>query len=266
VELAPVSASRVEQDWRGQLADYMLGQQSGPEATATRGHLRRSEAARTWARSLLDSLDQLYENGSMPAIPEGERGSARARRPEGGTGGGLPGAEAIRRRRGIAIAGALAAVALMAILLWPIGVLTGDGDDSPGTPAAATQGGSGSEAAGLAVILGQGSVRALSIAATGLEPSTRTSAYEVWLYDSPSKLRSLGKQTTTPDGTFPTSSVRLPKDFAQYRFIDVSREPLGRDTTYSGDSVLRGRMPRLTQVRGNRLTRLGQVVLAPPAG
>ena len=80
VELAPLSGRGVEEDWRGQLADYVLGQQTGPEATATRGHLRRSEAARTWARSLLDSLEQLYENGSMPAIPEGERGAARARR------------------------------------------------------------------------------------------------------------------------------------------------------------------------------------------
>ena len=43
VELAPISARGVEQDWRGQLADYVLGQQAGPEATATRGHLRRSE-------------------------------------------------------------------------------------------------------------------------------------------------------------------------------------------------------------------------------
>ena len=77
VELAPVSVRGVEEDWRGQLADYVLGQQSGPEATATKGHLRRSEAARSWARSLLDSLEQFYENGSVPAIPEGERGSAK---------------------------------------------------------------------------------------------------------------------------------------------------------------------------------------------
>ena len=37
VELAPVSVRGVEEDWRGQLADYVLGQQSGPEATATKG-------------------------------------------------------------------------------------------------------------------------------------------------------------------------------------------------------------------------------------
>ena len=69
IDLAPLSARAVEEDWRGQLTDYVLQQQSGPEATATRGHLRRSEAARTWAGSLLDSLEQLYVNGSMPAIP-----------------------------------------------------------------------------------------------------------------------------------------------------------------------------------------------------
>src|SRR5918998_1381998 len=78
VDLAPITARGVEEDWRGQLADYVLGQQAGPEATATRGHLRRSEAARSWTRSLLDSLEQLYPNGDLPAIPDGERGSRRA--------------------------------------------------------------------------------------------------------------------------------------------------------------------------------------------
>jgi Sigma-70, region 4 len=78
VDLAPISARGVEEDWRGQLADYVLGQQAGPEATATRGHLRRSEPARTWTRSLLDSLEQLYRNGDLPAIPAGERGAIAA--------------------------------------------------------------------------------------------------------------------------------------------------------------------------------------------
>ena len=39
VELSPRTAARVDADWRGQIADYLLGQQSGPESTATKGHL-----------------------------------------------------------------------------------------------------------------------------------------------------------------------------------------------------------------------------------
>lgn len=69
-ELSPRTAARVDPDWRGQIADYLLGQQSSVEARATRDYLKRSETGRAWALSLLDSLDPLYENGSMPAVPE----------------------------------------------------------------------------------------------------------------------------------------------------------------------------------------------------
>ncbi|MGI8749482.1 MAG: sigma factor-like helix-turn-helix DNA-binding protein, partial [Thermoleophilaceae bacterium] len=71
VRLSPVSAAAVDDEWRGQLAEYLLNQQNGTEATATKGHLRRSEAARGWARSVLDSLDQLYDPANLPTIPEG---------------------------------------------------------------------------------------------------------------------------------------------------------------------------------------------------
>src|SRR5215210_1619046 len=134
VELAPVSVRGVEEDWRGQLADYVLGQQSGPEATATKGHLRRSEAARSWSRSLLDSLEQLYANGSVPAIPEGERGraarrpAAAAATPSDGGGRGLAAPDPVMRRRLLAGAAA-AAVVLLAVLVWPIGLVTGSDDD-----------------------------------------------------------------------------------------------------------------------------------------
>ncbi|MGH2838723.1 MAG: sigma factor-like helix-turn-helix DNA-binding protein, partial [Thermoleophilaceae bacterium] len=69
-ELSPRSAARVEVDWRGQIADYLLNQQTGPESTATRGHLKRSESARLWALSLLDSLDHLYDERDLPVVPE----------------------------------------------------------------------------------------------------------------------------------------------------------------------------------------------------
>ena len=85
-ELAPYTAERVDPDWRSQVADYVLNQQSGPESAATQGHLKRSEPARAWLLSLMDSLDQLYANGSKPEVPaaEGERARARDRKERGG--------------------------------------------------------------------------------------------------------------------------------------------------------------------------------------
>src|SRR3954470_18477650 len=70
IELSPRTAAGVDAGWRGQVADYLLGQQAPDEARATRDYLKRSESARAWALSLLDSLDPLYPNGAAPAVPE----------------------------------------------------------------------------------------------------------------------------------------------------------------------------------------------------
>src|SRR4051812_20623399 len=69
-ELSPRTASRVDIDRRGQVADYLMRQQSPEEERATRDYLKQSEPARAWALSLLDSLDPLYENGAAPSVPE----------------------------------------------------------------------------------------------------------------------------------------------------------------------------------------------------
>ena len=137
-ELAPFTADFVDPQWRGQLADYVLGQQTGPEAQATRGHLKRSEPGRIWAYSLLDALDDFYEDGDRPEIPVGEAG-ARSPRTRGGaaapaaaaagaangdaateeaprrSGGGLsPAAQsALMRRRVLAGVGIVAVIALL---------------------------------------------------------------------------------------------------------------------------------------------------------
>lgn len=81
-ELSPTTAGRVDPEWRGQLADYILGQQSGPESTATQGHLKRSEPARNWTYSLVDSLDHLYDNGAEPVVPSAGDGAAAPPRRE----------------------------------------------------------------------------------------------------------------------------------------------------------------------------------------
>ena len=81
VSLEPGSARRVDEYWRDRVADYVLCQQDGPEARATRGHLKRSEAARTWVSSLVDSLDDLYGAGARPDVPKPDGG--RTTRPSG---------------------------------------------------------------------------------------------------------------------------------------------------------------------------------------
>ncbi|CAA9482994.1 MAG: hypothetical protein AVDCRST_MAG45-278, partial [uncultured Solirubrobacterales bacterium] len=103
--LAPGSARRVDDEWRDQVADYVLGQQTGPESRATRGHLKRSEPARTWVSSLIDSLDPLYGDGDRPEIPSADGGGAatesRRRR-------GSESKPESRRRGGAGAAGAAA--------------------------------------------------------------------------------------------------------------------------------------------------------------
>ncbi len=82
VALAPRTAEGVDPQWRGQVADYLLGQQTGPESKATRAHLKSSEQARSWALSALDSLDHLYANGAEPFIPAGGRAPKAEPRPK----------------------------------------------------------------------------------------------------------------------------------------------------------------------------------------
>src|SRR4051812_23131974 len=93
-ELAPYTAEFVDPQWRGQLADYVLGQQTGPEAQATKGHLRRSEPARIWAYSLLDALDDFYGDGDRPDIPVGEAGARLRTRDRVTDDNGVPGTAA----------------------------------------------------------------------------------------------------------------------------------------------------------------------------
>jgi hypothetical protein len=267
VDLAPISARGIEEDWRGQLADYVLGQQAGPEVTATRGHLRRSEAARSWTRSLLDSLEQLYPNGDMPAIPEGERGRARGSQRRltasrtGETAGATVG-EAIKRRRIMAAAGAIALLAV-GILIWPGAVLTGgdggDGGAASGSNDSGSQGTGRQNATipgqrqGQAIIAEQGGKTQIIVTAAGLEPSTPRTAYQVWLYNSEQDRKSLGATVTDKQGSL-QSGTQLPADYRKYSFIDVtsvSVQGSNRQSFRTGPSVLRG----LLELRAKPVTR-----------
>jgi Sigma-70, region 4 len=285
VDLAPLTARGVEEDWRGQLADYVLGQQAGPEATATRGHLRRSEAARSWTRSLLDSLEQLYPNGNVPAVPDGERGrrgSAAAPRPGGGEAGPralAPGsAAAAGRRRLLVAAGGLLALILVAVLVWPFGVLTGGDDEEPSEASAGAQeqpqqpqgsdGGPISTATrGQAIIARQEGATQVLVTATGLEPSTQDTAYQVYLANSEEDRRSLGATVTDQQGNL-QAGAPLPRNFEDYEFIDlasVTVQGRGQNQRFEdGPTVLRGLLElRDRPITRNGITLLGEVRLRP---
>ena len=286
VELAPVSVRGVEEDWRGQLADYVLGQQSGPEATATKGHLRRSEAARSWARSLLDSLEQFYENGSVPAIPEGERGRGAKRTPAAAPtsqrpqrssfGAGFFGALGAM---GAAIAAVLGIILLLAVLVWPVGLLTGDDGDG-GTSASGGNGGEQAPAEasagetpintqirGQAIIAEQAGKPLVVLTAVGLKPTTENTAYQVWLYNSEQDRTNLGAQVTDAQGNFGVSQA-LPAGYKRFQFIDVTTATVQGQQASPGDSVMRGRLqlrdkPVTRGTGKNKATLLGQVELRP---
>ena len=277
VDLAPVSARGVEEDWRGQLADYVLGQQDGPEATATRGHLRRSEAARSWTRSLLDSLEQLYSNGDLPAIPEPDRASRRTPREPAepraaaplGAGGPLAGVE---RRWLIAALGGLALI-LLIVLVWPIGVLTGGDDDKGGGSTANANANApiNKKRQGAAVIARQNGKTQILVQAAGLKPSTQNSAYQVWLFDSPSNRKSLGATATDTAGNLQVVGT-LPADYQNWKYIDVTSVTItgtGNDRKVeNGPSVLRGTLkladkPVQTGTGKNKATVLAQISLLP---
>jgi len=283
VELAPVSARGVEEDWRGQLADYVLGQQAGPEATATRGHLRRSEAARSWTRSLLDSLEQLYPaDGDLPAIPEGDRAGRRAQaasapgaadtteqRPLG------PGAAAAVRRRRIMAAAGVALVVLVGVLVWPGGVLTGGDDDGGGgsadSGAQASDSPISTKREGAAIVARQDGKDRILVTAQGLEPTTGGAGYQVWLYNSADKRKSLGATVADEQGNLQVVG-ELPAGYKDYAFIDVTTVTVtGEGESQSvkeGPSVLRGQLemakePIQTGSGANKATVLANVPLIP---
>ena len=277
-DLSPRSAARVDGDWRGQVADYLLNQQTGPEGTATRGHLKRSEPARLWALSLLDSLDHLYDERDLPVIPEGEvaparepdrprererprdreRPRERAERPARPLSAD---AETIVRRRRIAAGAAAAAALLFILFVWPVGLLTGDDEDDGGSSSDSAEEQprvlgqlllrpqSGEKGVGIALITERDGERSLLVQARGLRPTREGQAYEVWLFNGQDDATSMGAQLTDRQGNY-QGAGRLPENYEDFEFLDISRENVDQNAAHSGDSVLRGGLADLQASTG----------------
>jgi hypothetical protein len=284
-DLAPATAARVDSDWRSQIADYVLGQQSGPESTATKGHFKRSEPARAWAYSLLDSLGHLYPNGAMPEIPEGDGPAPAAspapraepapvRSPQSAVGSDAPrrrplspAAQAVVRRRRI-IGGVLAAAVIVVVILLITNVIGGGGGkkNAASTTGTSTTGGAptkflrdgvlkpvnGAKGTGIAVVLQQGSQVQLVVQATKLQPTTRQTAYEVWLYNSTSDAAPLGAQFTDQQGNLQGRGA-VPANWQNFKYVVLTREKVGTNPKTPSALVLRallGAVPTSQQQNG----------------
>jgi hypothetical protein len=90
----------------------------------------------------------------------------------------------------------------------------------------------------------------------------------VWLENTPGATRSLGGQVTDQQGSYQAIGA-FPADYANYKYIDVTRQPVGKDPNvkHNGKSVLRGPMPKLRSAKGTaeKPAALGQTVLKPPS-
>jgi hypothetical protein len=276
-ELAPHTAEFVDPQWRGQISDYVLRQQTGPESQATRGHLKRSEPARIWAYSLLDALDDFYGDGGRPEIPVGEAGARprtreRAPAPNGDTatasplagsrrgGGSLsPAAQsALMRRR---ILGGLGAVVLIALLIFGATQIFGGGDDNTKkatstastskTNSAANQNQQGNVVAqavlspvgksfkgtGAALVYQSGN-QALVVVRAKLPPSSGKKKYVLWLYDGGKQFAGLAGDVTDKQGNF-QGAAPLPSNWQNFRFFDLTYQATGKGVGH-GTSVMRG--------------------------
>jgi Anti-sigma-K factor rskA/Sigma-70, region 4 len=271
-ELAPKTADLVDPQWRGQVADYVLGQQTGPESQATRGHLKRSEPARIWAYSLLDALDDLYSDGKRPEIPVGEAAPRTRTRAavngdpgtsplalprRGGNGALSPEARsALMRRR---ILGGLGAAVIVALLVFG-GIKLFGGDDSgnktsstsTSTNSAASQNGQGQVVAqavlapigksfkgtGAALVYQSGN-QALAVVRAKLPATTGKNKYVLWLYNSDSQLAPLAADVTDKQGNF-QGAAGLPNGWQNYKFFDVTLQTTSGKQVRHGRSVMRG--------------------------
>jgi hypothetical protein len=156
-----------------------------------------------------------------------------------------PAPEPERSRRGRLLA-VLGILAILGVLLALI-LSGGDDEDSNESgsqptpsqkqPSPAPKGDT-AELAPLGGGRGEGTVTVTDEGATimlrGL-PNPSPGSYQVWLYDSIVKSKSLG---TVPGGKGKLE-VQLPPDAAKYKYLDVSKEPDDANPNHSGASVMR---------------------------
>lgn len=266
--LGPVT--RVSPERRALITDYLLGQLPARVADEVRDHLGRSASERAWARVVASELAPLSP-AALPTIPAGDvepessadgQAAAAAARDGGALDGGVSSAEPARpvsRLGGAILLGAVGAAIIAAILIFVVFGVGGTTAhkkpiaNKPAAPTATTAATtstkplaqinltspSHSKAVGIAEVVKAGSATGVVIVAQGLKANTKSDAYAIWLYNSPSSAYRLGyvKPGVTSSGRLQTAG-RLPANASSYKQIVVALQHGASNKP--GTTVLRG--------------------------
>jgi hypothetical protein len=247
-------------DHRGEIADFLLGQQSASRRAATREYLEDSADGRAWARAVAAALRPLAGDGGLPDIPSEPAEVDQA-------------FEALDRRMerqqqvasssvlgGRIFFGALGLLVAVGLII-AFGIIPSDDPKDPATstvvrtsaapnetPEVIAQGvlkpprGSSSKAngeTGIVRYVTAGQYKLL-VAAKKLDPAPAAHAYGVWLYTSPSDALFVGfpKAAVSSKGELNVVAPLSP-DTRNYREVLLTQETIEKPQK-PGKIVLRG--------------------------
>jgi hypothetical protein len=265
--LGPGDGPALTGERRGQIADYLLGQQSGEQRAATHGFLEGSDAGRAWARAVAGELRPLGGE-RVPDVPDDGGGeepadtapsqqappAAAAAEPAPASSEARPARARASRRRGAIALGGVPLAAAAVVLVLALRDSDGGGGATPAATTATTQARQpqvvaqanlvpprarrGSKALGVVLIQRSGAQQQLVAAVQGLRKPT-SGGYGIWLYAGPGRQKWLGFFASEDDQGRLLARGALEESIADYREILVTREAKGSPAT-PGTIFLRG--------------------------
>jgi hypothetical protein len=272
--LATRQARAVTPDRRGEITDYLLGQQPGvAERLRTRTLLSSSEPARAWAAEIAAQLAPLA-GASLPEIPPAApraggpqrlqdlsaaaskaAATAAAGAAGGAAGGGSTGSPAAAAPRSSRLGGAILLAAIIAVVVVAVVLLDGGGKKTSTSKTSTTTAtktgptvenqialkppaGPKSGSIGVIEIIAEKSKQAFFIEAQHI-PESKGFYYAIWLYNSPTSALALSKSPAVGSTHRLAGGSLLPSNAGEFHEILLTKETTAHPK-HPGRVVLRG--------------------------